>query len=117
VRSLHHYAGTPTWWDGALGAGLVQTGLSILWTLLALAAMLLGARRVDARHARRVWLAGGGLLAVVVAKLMLVDLSQTSALQRIVSFVGVGLLMLLVGYVAPLPPQRAAVRSEGRSGG
>lgn len=117
VRSLHHYAGTPTWWAGALGAGLVQTGLSILWTLLALAAMLLGARRVDARHARRVWLAGGALLAVVVAKLMLVDLSQTSAPQRIVSFVGVGLLMLLVGYVAPLPPKRAEARGEGRSGG
>lgn len=59
----------------------------------------------------------GALLAVVVAKLMLVDLSQTSALQRIVSFVGVGLLMLLVGYVAPLPPQRAAARGEGRSSG
>jgi uncharacterized membrane protein len=57
------------------------------------------------------------LLAVVVAKLMLVDLSQTSAPQRIVSFVGVGLLMLLVGYVAPLPPKRAEARGEGRSGG
>lgn len=114
VRTLHHYAGTPMWGDGALESGLVQTGLSILWTVLALAAMLLATRRIGPRNARTVWLAGGALLAVVVVKLMLVDLSQTSALQRIVSFVGVGLLMLLVGYVAPLPPQGQG--SEPRRG-
>lgn len=114
VRTLHHYAGTPMWGDGALESGLVQTGLSILWTVLALAAMLLATRRIGPRNARTVWLAGGALLAVVVVKLMLVDLSQTSALQRIVSFVGVGLLMLLVGYVAPLPPQ--VRRSEPQGG-
>ena len=108
VRSLHHWAGTPMWGAGTLDSGLVQTGLSILWTLLALATMFLATRRAGGEHARTVWLAGGVLLAVVVAKLMLVDLSQTSALQRIVSFVGVGLLMLVVGYVAPIPPQRAA---------
>jgi uncharacterized membrane protein len=99
--------GTPMWGAGTLDSGLVQTGLSILWTVLALATMFLATRRVGAEHARTVWLAGGALLAVVVVKLMLVDLSQTSALQRIVSFVGVGLLMLMVGYVAPIPPQRS----------
>jgi uncharacterized membrane protein len=108
VRTLHQWMGTPMWGAGTLDSGLVQTGLSILWTVLALATMFLGTRRVGAEHARTVWLAGGALLAVVVVKLMLVDLSQTSALQRIVSFVGVGLLMLVVGYVAPIPPQRSS---------
>jgi uncharacterized membrane protein len=106
VRTLHHWMGTPMWGDGALDSGLVQTGLSILWTLIALATMFVATRRFDSGHARSVWIVGAMLLGVVVVKLLLVDLSQTSALQRIVSFVGVGLLMLLVGYVAPLPPQR-----------
>lgn len=106
VRTLHHWMGTPMWGDGALDSGLVQTGLSILWTLIALATMFVATRRFDTGHARSVWIVGAILLGVVVVKLLLVDLSQTSALQRIISFVGVGLLMLLVGYVAPLPPQR-----------
>jgi len=51
-----------------------------------------------------VWLAGAALLAAVVAKLFLVDLSRIGSIERIVSFVGVGLLMLIVGYLSPLPP-------------
>jgi uncharacterized membrane protein len=62
--------------------------------------MLLAARK----STRVVWLAGAALLAVVVAKLFLVDLSRIGSIERIVSFVGVGLLMLIVGYLSPLPP-------------
>jgi uncharacterized membrane protein len=102
VRALHHWAGTPMWLDGALDSGTVQTTLSLLWTLCALAAMALGSRRA----LRPAWMAGAALLGVVVVKLLLVDLSHTGALLRIVSFIGVGLLMLLIGYLAPLPPAR-----------
>jgi uncharacterized membrane protein len=104
VRTLHHWAGTPMWMDGTLGSGLVQTTLTIAWTLCALATMFLATRRVSAALARPVWLMGAALLALTVAKLMLVDLGHTSALQRIVSFLGVGALMLVIGYVSPLPP-------------
>jgi uncharacterized membrane protein len=51
-----------------------------------------------------VWIGGAGLLAVVVLKLLLVDLSGIGTVARIVSFMGVGGLMLLIGYLAPLPP-------------
>jgi uncharacterized membrane protein len=54
--------------------------------------------------ARVVWLTGAGLLSVVIAKLFLVDLSHIGTIERIVSFVGVGLLMLVIGYFSPLPP-------------
>jgi uncharacterized membrane protein len=83
---------------------LVQTSLTIFWTLLALGTMLLAARQ----HRRAAWLAGAALLAVVVAKLFLVDLSRIGSIERIVSFVGVGLLMLVVGYFSPLPPVKEA---------
>ena len=50
------------------------------------------------------WLTGAALLVVVVLKLFLVDLSSIGTVERIVSFVGVGLLMLVLGYFSPLPP-------------
>ena len=49
---------------------------------------------------------GAGLLAVVVVKLFAVDLSALSGLPRVVAFLGVGVLLLLIGYLAPLPPAR-----------
>jgi uncharacterized membrane protein len=112
VRTLHHWAGTPAWFEGALGSGLVQTTLTIAWALCALTAMFLSTRRVPAALARPVWLAGAALLGLAVVKLMLVDLSHTSALQRIVSFLGVGALMLVIGYVSPLPPAASGARRE-----
>jgi uncharacterized membrane protein len=58
-----------------------------------------------------VWFVGAGLLAVVVAKLFVVDLVGVGTVARIVSFLAVGALMLGIGYVAPLPPR--ATRGEG----
>jgi uncharacterized membrane protein len=44
-------------------------------------------------------------MGVVVVKLFLVDLGNTDTLARVVSFLGVGLLLLVVGYFAPVPPR------------
>jgi uncharacterized membrane protein len=85
----------------------VQTSFSILWTLIALATMVFATRR----GLRVAWLAGGALLLVVVAKLFVVDLSNVGTIARIVSFIGVGVLMLVVGYFSPVPPR---VREEDR---
>ena len=46
-------------------------------------------------------------MTIVVAKLFLVDLGNTDTLARVVSFLGVGLLLLVVGYFAPVPPRAA----------
>jgi uncharacterized membrane protein len=100
VRTLHHWADTPTWGRGALASEVVQTGLPILCTLTACAPMWAATRR----HQRVLWMAGAGLLAAVVLKLFFVDLSNVGTLARIVSFLGVGGLMLVIGYVAPMPP-------------
>jgi uncharacterized membrane protein len=54
---------------------------------------------------RRLWIVGGSLMAVVVAKLFLLDLSNIGGVERIVSFIGVGVLMLLIGYLSPVPPR------------
>jgi uncharacterized membrane protein len=100
LRTLHQWGGVPFSLESFAQSTLTQTALSIFWAILALAMMLLAARKAT----RGVWLAGAALLAVVVAKLFLVDLSRIGSIERIVSFVGVGLLMLIVGYLSPLPP-------------
>lgn len=99
IRSFHHWGGVPYHVDGWLESRGVQTGLALLWSTLALVLMLLGTRRQQ----RLPWLAGAMLLGAVVLKLMLFDLSGSGTVLRIVSFIGVGVLMLVIGYVAPLP--------------
>jgi uncharacterized membrane protein len=107
IRGLHQWAATPMWLDGALHFALVQTSLTLLWTLTALITMLYATRRAAPETARTVWMAGAVLLAVVVLKLFVVDLSNVGTLARIVSFLVVGALMLVIGYVSPLPPSTA----------
>ena len=112
VRSLHLWADTPLWLHGALGNSLVQTGLSLLWTLSALATMGWATRRAPAAQARSAWMLGAGLLGVVVLKLFFLDLSMLNSLMRIASFLAVGLLMLVIGYIAPLPPAAGEARAK-----
>ena len=66
-----------------------------------LVALMLVAHR---GHARPLWTGGAALLGLTVAKLFLVDLSNRGGSERIVAFIAVGVLMLVVGYFAPIPP-------------
>ncbi|QTN27951.1 DUF2339 domain-containing protein [Rhodoferax sp. AJA081-3] len=100
LRAVHHWAGVPWDADQLFASFLVQTGYSILWTLLAMALMLVAHRR----HTRALWSGGAALLGLTVAKLFLVDLSNRGGSERIVAFIAVGVLMLVVGYFAPIPP-------------
>jgi uncharacterized membrane protein len=102
LRTLHHWAGVPFDLQAMFSSRLVQASFSILWMLLALGAMVIATRRAI----RVAWIAGAALMAIVVAKLFLVDLSGVGTVERIVSFIGVGLLMLLIGYLSPVPPRR-----------
>ena len=99
VRAFHHYEGVPYRFDAWVDSLAVQSGLTLLWSFIALVAMWFGARR----GVRAPWVTGAALLGAVVLKLMVVDLSGTGSVTRIVSFIGVGVLMLVIGYVAPLP--------------
>ncbi|VVO49041.1 hypothetical protein PS903_00189 [Pseudomonas fluorescens] len=102
MRTAHHWGDVPFELDALLESMRVQAGLSIVWTLIALSLMIGG----HLRHRREVWLIGAALIGVVVAKLFFVELSNRGGLARIVSFIGVGVLLLVVGYFAPLPPKR-----------
>lgn len=104
LRSLHHNWGTPLDITSMAHSTLVQTSLSVFWGMIGFAAMTLAARN----QWRHVWIVGGVLMGIVVAKLFLVDLSSIGTLARITSFLSVGVLLLVTGYLAPLPPRRSA---------
>ncbi len=101
LRSLHQWIGVPLRIDALAASTIVETSVSIFWSVLALAAMLLASRKGN----RPAWMVGAVLLTLVILKLFLVDLSSVGSIERIVSFVGVGLAMLVVGYFSPLPPR------------
>jgi uncharacterized membrane protein len=103
LRAAHRLLGVPWTPEDLLDSVVVQSGLAILWTLLALPLMALGHRR----GLRSLWLTGAALLGLTVAKLLLVDLNSAGGGARIVVFIVVGVLMLVIGYLAPLPPRRA----------
>ena len=100
LRSIHYWAGVPYEFDALFRSVLVQSTLSLLWTTAAMALMFLARQRLE----RSLWVAGAALLAAVVAKLFLIDLANSGTVARIVSFIGVGALLLVIGYLAPVPP-------------
>lgn len=100
LRADHHIGGVAWQTEALLHSMPVQASLSIAWSLLALGLMIAGHRTAR----RLVWVIGAILVAVVVAKLFFIELSNRGGLERIVSFIGVGVLLLIVGYFAPLPP-------------
>jgi uncharacterized membrane protein len=104
LRTLHHWAGLPFALRPMLSSQLVQASFSILWMLLAMGAMVVATRR----GIRALWITGAALMGVVVAKLFVVDLSGIGTIERIVSFIGAGVLMLLIGYFSPVPPRAEA---------
>lgn len=103
IRALHYTAGTPLTLYGIAHSTLVQASLSIFWSILGFAAMTFAARS----KRRLAWIVGASLMGVVVVKLFLVDLSNTGTIARIASFLSVGVLLLITGYLAPLPPRQA----------
>lgn len=102
-RSTHFIVGVPYTPRGLFGSAYFQTATSITWTVMSLALTVLATRR----GYRQLWFAGIGLLVLVVVKLFLIDLAGVGTIARIVSFIVVGILILVVAYFSPLPPTRA----------
>jgi uncharacterized membrane protein len=100
LRTAHQWIGIPWRLSSLLASKPLQATLTLTWTATALALMVMATRR----GLRPLWMLGAALLAVVVAKLFLVDFGALSGLPRVVAFLGVGILLLVIGFVSPLPP-------------
>ncbi|HEU4664071.1 MAG TPA: DUF2339 domain-containing protein [Dokdonella sp.] len=100
LRAAHQFGGIP--WDGHLwSSNLAQTSLTVVWSVLGVLGWVVGSRRGQ----RALWLAGAVLMAVVLAKLLLVDRTRLGNLFGIASFIAYGLLCTVIGYFAPAPPR------------
>ena len=108
LRCVHHWSDVP-WSPFILERSVSQTSLSVVWSVLGVSAWIVGSRRAS----RPIWLAGALLMGVVLAKLFFVDRTYMGDLPGIVSFVVVGALMVVVGYVAPSPPRTATLERSG----
>jgi uncharacterized membrane protein len=105
ARGVHQLAGVPFTWPDLYSSALLQTTYAIVWSVLALLLMFWATRW----RIRAVWLFGAAILALTVLKLFLVDLANADTIARIVSFIGVGVLVIVIAYFAPAP---AVVRAE-----
>ena len=100
-RAIHQYVGIPYDFSSLFSSVIVQVSLSIYWTILGIVLMVFAAKKV----LRWLWLIGAGLLGIVVVKMFLIDLSSTERMAQVISFIGVGILFLIVGYFSPIPPK------------
>ncbi|MFW2374795.1 MAG: DUF2339 domain-containing protein, partial [Gammaproteobacteria bacterium] len=106
VRIFHQYfevafIARALWQTEAL-----QSSLSILWAVLGMLGMVVASRR----NLRFLWLLGAVLTALVILKLMTVDLAASGTIARIVSFIVVGSLLVVMGYFSPIPPKPVAAK-------
>ena len=108
LRGAHFIGGVP-WSDALSRSPLAQAALSITWTIAGIAAMLLGKRR----NSRAVWFGGAALMGVVLVKLLLIDRQFLHDLPAIIGVLVVGILLVAVGYFAPVPPRAASAPAAG----
>ena len=108
ARTVHHYTNVPFTPEALWDSVPLQVSMSVSWALIGLAVTVWSSRQ----RLRIPWILAAALLGVVVVKLFLVDLEQLSTPAKIGTFLVVGVLLLLVGYLSPVPPARSAQQGD-----
>jgi uncharacterized membrane protein len=103
IRSMHHYLEIGFDLSAMSVDTRVQTAISILWTLIGMGAMLFASRN----KLRPLWIVGAALVGVVLVKMFFIDLGASGTVERIVSFLVVGSLLVATGYFSPIPEKYA----------
>jgi len=100
-RSVHTWFGVAYNYDALAESPVFQAGMSVLWATTSLSVMTFASRRGE----RTLWMVGASLLGALVAKLFAIDLGTIGTIARIVSFLVTGLLIIVIGYLSPVPPR------------
>ncbi|MEM8497723.1 MAG: DUF2339 domain-containing protein [Pseudomonadota bacterium] len=108
MRSIHHFLDVPYQLSALMDSAKVQTALSILWTAIGMAGMLLASKR----SLRPLWIASAVLIGVVLVKMFFVDLDAAGTVERIISFMVVGGMLVALGYFSPIPDREDEPNSE-----
>jgi uncharacterized membrane protein len=98
ARCVHFWGGIPS---GEVAASEAYSlCLLVFWAFWGIGHIITGHRLA----LRPVWIAGAVLTVTDIAKLLLLDMANTGTAVRIVSFFISGLVLLFIGWAAPLPP-------------
>lgn len=100
ARVAHHWFGVAYHEHALYRSALFQGLLSFVWTCLAIGLMIHASREL----LRANWFIGFGLLAIVGAKLLLVDAANAGTVIWTGTLIGVALLVIAASYFAPRPP-------------
>jgi uncharacterized membrane protein len=105
LKTIHLLTGVAYSPDQLFDSVVVQMAISISWTIIGLIIMVLASNKLQ----RQLWFVGGALTGVVVIKLFLLDQNGSGTIERIVTFMIVGILLLVVGYFSPVPPSHKTI--------
>ncbi|MBC8006668.1 MAG: DUF2339 domain-containing protein, partial [Prolixibacteraceae bacterium] len=100
ARVAHHWFGVAYQEHALYRSALFQGLLSFVWTCLAIGLMIYASRGLLRAH----WFTGFGLLAIVGAKLLLVDAVNSGTVIWTGTLIAVALLVIAASYFAPRPP-------------
>lgn len=107
ARLTHHWGGIPFEKHSLLASSMLQAGLSMLWTAIAMSVMVYASYSKQ----RTLWFNGFALLAIVGIKLMMVDLSNKGTAVWTLSLIGIALLIIAASYFSPAPPKEEILKS------
>jgi hypothetical protein len=81
--------------------------ISLLWAVSGAAFTVWGHRRAS----RSLWVGGATLLGAASVKIVLLDIGSLGELSNILAVIAAGLVLLAVGWLAPMPPAGKPRRS------
>jgi uncharacterized membrane protein len=82
-----------------MSSSAYQLAIAVFWALTGFMFVAYGVKKFSKTY----WSIGAALLVIDAIKLFLIDLSRVDTIQRILSFLGVGVIFILIGYFFPLP--------------
>ena len=100
ARIFHFYYRVPFSIPALWNNLVFQTAITFLWGFWSLGMMRFASKKIE-HH--RIWNIGAVLLSCNIFKLIFADLSGSETLTRVFSFIGLGLLLILIGCLAPAP--------------
>lgn len=105
ARLTFHWGGVPFESSALFASAMLQASLSLLWTTIAMGLMIYATQQAI----RQLWFTGFALLAVVGAKLLMVDLSNKGTVTWTLSLIGIAVLVIAASYFSPAPPKGESV--------
>jgi uncharacterized membrane protein len=101
-RIVHTWFGVAYDFEVLVESPIFQACISVLWAATSLSLMTFASRRGD----RTLWMVGALLLGALIVKLFVIDRGTIGTVARIVSFLVTGLLIMVIGYLSPVPPRQ-----------